>query len=370
VKDKMKGVVKYAAGPMNVELREVDIPKLGPRDVLIAVRACTVDMTDVDIWRWKPPMGTPITREEAPWMRKAWVKIPVILGAEIAGEVTNVGAQVKRVRIGDRVVVKYGLEPCGECPQCKLGRYDLCEAVVQVGRMTDGGFAEYVKVPEAAAIRFPDNLTFEEAAPTEMVVTAFHSFWMTFMRPGSVVVIMGPGVVGLFATQLAKELGARKVILTGTEGDEKRLELGKKLGADVIVNVTKESLFDIVMNETNDIGADLVMDFTGNPSAINKAFDIVSVRGTIHCTGNPRTGIRGEVTIPWIAINAKEIRITGSKVWRATTDEWLRVLNLMGQGRIKTSPLLGNKYPLEKWQEAFEARESKRELLPIITPEL
>jgi len=368
VKPKMRAVVKFAEGPGNVEVREVPTPELGSRDVLIAVRACTVDMTDVDIWRWKPPMGVPITRRQAPWMRRSWVKIPVILGAEIAGEVVKVGSDVRRVGVGDRVVVKYGLEPCGECPQCRLGHYELCEAVIQVGRMTDGGFAEYIKVPEAAAIKFPDNLTFEEAAPTEMVVTAFHSFWMTRVRPGMTVAIFGPGVVGLFAVQIAKTYGARKVILIGVTGDEKRLELGKELGADVIINSSKEDVFDVVMRETDDMGVDLALDFTGHPEAINKAFDIVTVRGTIHCTGNPRTGIRGEVTVPWIAINAKEITITGSKVWRATTDEWLRALDLMRQGKIKTRPLLGNRYPLEKWQEAFEARESRRELLPVIVP--
>jgi len=365
---KMKAVVKYAEGPGNVELREVPIPQLGGNDALVKIKAVTVDMTDVDIWRWKPPMGVPVDKKEVKWMGRAWVEIPVILGAEIAGEVAKIGKNVEGWKEGDRVVVMYGLKPCGECVWCKLGRYDMCESRIQVGRMTDGGFAEYLKVPAESLVKIPDNISFIDAAPTEMVATAWHSFEKCGIDPGDFVVINGPGVVGNFACQIAKACGARKVLVTGAEGDKERLALAKKLGADITVDVTSEDLYEVVMGHTDGRGADKVLDFTGNPAAINKAFDIVRVHGTIHCTGNPRTGVRGEVTIPWLAINAKELRITGSKVWRARREEWEKLLMLMSDGRIKTAPLIQSKHPLEEWKEAFEERERKEVLLPVLLP--
>lgn len=365
--NKMRALRKYAEGKGNVEIQEVEVPKIGPDEALVKVKGVTVDQTDVDIWHWRDPMGVEIDPDEIRFMGSSWVKIPVTLGAEIAGTVEELGENVTDRKIGDRVVIMYGLEPCGECVWCKQGYYEICEAKVQVGRMTDGGFAKYIKVPAESLVTVPENVTLEEATPVEMVVTAWHSFVMCGIDPGDFVVIQGPGVVGNYACQIGKALGAETILVTGVEGDEERLNLAKELGADIAVNVSDEDLYEVVMDKTDGKGADRVLDFTGNPSAIAEAFDIVRVQGTIHCTGNPRTGVRGEVTIPWLAINAKELTITGSKVWRSRKQEWERALAYISDGRVQTTPLIQSHHTLEEWQEAFDKRDNKESLLPFIS---
>jgi len=354
----MKGLVSYPEGLLKLE--EVPVPRVGenpfaPHDVLVEVQYCGI--CGSDIHRWKAD--------------KTGVKTPsrkVVVGHEIVSVVREIGKDVKRVKPGDRVVHEIVTFYCGHCPACREGRFNICNTIPPMeGRAhftTGGGFARYAVWPERQLHRLPENISDEEAVMMEPTAGSVHSIITRMgVKAGESVAVLGPGARGILLMQVCKAIGAGPVILTGLERDEPfRLAMGKKLGADVAINVEKEDLRKRIAELTDGIGVDVVLENTGSVDPIDQSLDIVRKGGKVLWAGG---GIRGGIVAPvdTYKVIVKEIDVKG-EISQIPYD-WLTAIRLVESGRIQLRPLVTHLYSLEKWEEAFDLAATSPECLRV-----
>lgn len=347
----MIAVVKSKVGKGHVEIRDIEIPKIGPGEVLIRTKAAPIG-SDVKVYH------------DDPVMRRA-VRPPVVLGSENSGEVVEVGANVTGWEKGDRIVSEFQVSTCGECQFCNTGKSFLCPKVVTLGRGVNGSFAEYFKVPAKLLHRIPDGLSFEAAALAEDTATAILAITQAkVIELGDTVTIFGPGPMGLLSLQIVKALGAGNVIITGLTCDEDRLRVAKDLGADVTINVERDDPLPIIDECTQGEGVDTVILAVGSPAAIDQAFNVIRRLGNMVVIGFPE----GSIQVPWHKVYAKVVKIYGSlgaHDWRS----WERALRCISSGAIKVSDLITHKLPLDKWRQAFEIFDSKEGIKVELVPE-
>ncbi|MGY5864173.1 MAG: alcohol dehydrogenase catalytic domain-containing protein [Candidatus Thorarchaeota archaeon] len=333
--------MKTARGVGNLELREFDDPKPKRDEVLIEVAAAGICGTDIHIKH-----------------DQAFYTPPVILGHEYSGRVVEVGADVTSVSPGNRVVSP-ATAFCGKCHQCKTGHMNRCTASdkrILGTSKANGAFAKYLVVPDYIVHQLPKGVTLENAALAEPFACVVHSVIdKTPISPGDVVVVQGPGTMGLMAAQIAKSMGAGKVIVTGVTADEWRFDIAKLIGADLTIDVQSESdPVEIIMAETNGMGADAVIEASGACVACTQALDFVKVAG--HVT---LLGVRGEPTnIDLDPIITKELTMSGT--WGTLPSSWVTTLRLMASEKIDVSPLITHRIALAEWEKGFELMESQK----------
>lgn len=279
--DKMKAWV--LGNPGELELVEKPVPRPGAAEVLVRVDAIAVCATDLEVIYHGPPAliqgGEPFNRNFTP-------------GHEYMGTVVGLGPGVDEFDVGERVAVEIHAG-CGRCERCREGMYTAClnygmnygdhdKGHRANGFTTDGGFAEYAVNHINTLVQVPDDMSDEEAT---LVVTAGTAMYgldvMGGLIAGQTVVVVGPGPIGLMGVGVAKALGAQPVILTGTRADKRRLELGKKLGADHVVNVHDEDAVAAVKRITGGKGCHYVLECSGAPDAVNEAARMLSRGGRI-----------------------------------------------------------------------------------------
>jgi L-iditol 2-dehydrogenase len=271
--------------PGQLRLAEKPVPEPGPAEVLVRIRAIAFCDGDIRIITKGPPAliegGLPFNKNFTP-------------GHEYVGTVVKLGPDVDEFVLGDRVVVEvhYG---CGRCERCRSGMYTSClnygmnyqghnKGHRANGFTTDGGFAEYAVNNVNTLVHAPDNIGDEEATLIVTAGTAMYALdTLGGLIAGQSVAVTGPGAIGLLTVAVAKALGARPVILTGTR--DSRLELGKKLGADHIVNINTENPVDAVKRLTNGKGVHYVVECSGNPKGLNDGMDMVMRGGKICLVG-------------------------------------------------------------------------------------
>jgi len=212
----MLAVVKEKPGP-GFTLKEVDVPIPKEDEVLVQVKSVGLCGSDIPIFRG---------------IRT--VHYPHIPGHEFSGVIVNKGKQVSKFQEGDRVVAGLVVH-CGECIYCKQGLESLCDHLYEIGIHVDGAFAEYVVAPEKTLHRVPETLTFNQGASIDPIASAYRPVRKSQITSEDVVVIFGPGPIGLYAAQIAKLEGAKKLIVVGTNGDEERLDLAKKFGDCIFI---------------------------------------------------------------------------------------------------------------------------------------
>src|SRR2546428_4502995 len=265
----MNAVVLHDADDMRVE--QWSVPQPGPGEVLLKVEVASICGTDVKVLH-RVLQGQP-TGE-------------FIMGHEYAGTVAALRPDVDEFQIGERVAVEVH-KGCERCENCIKGWYTSCLNYGNLekghrakGLTCDGGFAEYAVNHINTLYRLPENLTFEQAC---MVTTAASPLWaidlMGGYLAGETVLVQGPGPIGLIAVQLCKALGAESVILSGTR--DERLAVGRRLGADVVVNVRRENLAQRVREITGGKGADSVLECAGGPTSMQEALERVKRGGRI-----------------------------------------------------------------------------------------
>lgn len=344
----MKALVKYAPGPGNMEVREIPIPEAGPGQVKIKVQEAGICGSDLHIYH--SDIAIPVNP-------------PVVTGHEFSGIVEAVGEGVTGIAPGDRVVSETAYDYCGKCDFCREGWYNLCIERRTLGYWYNGIFTQYTIVPADRVHHIPDGVSFTAAAMTEPLACVTHAIDdLTVIRPCDVVLVSGPGSIGMMAAQVAKAYGAT-VIVSGTNIDEQRLSLAKELGADYVINIQKDSLEELILRVTGGYGIDVVLECSGAAPAINAALRLIKKRGYFTQIG--LTGKKIEFDIE--AINYKEMHFSGSMGSRNVN--WRRALKLLGSGKINVEPLVTHKLPITNWQEAFDLFEKKEGgkifLLPV-----
>lgn len=345
----MKALVKYAQESGNMEIRDVPEPVCGPDQVKIQIERAGICGSDLKIFHSQ--IGIPMNP-------------PVTTGHEFSGTIVEVGSDVSDFKVGEQVVSETAFSYCGVCENCSEGYYNICDQRKTLGYWYDGVFTDYTVVPAGRVHRIPKNVTLKAAAMTEPLACVVHAIYdLTVIKPGDIVLISGPGAIGLMSLQIAKAFGAI-VIITGTNADIKRLELAKKLGADETINVQENDLKEIILEKTNGLGVDVVLECSGNEFAINSALEVVKKRGYYTLIGMAGKPIKFDI----VKLNYLEIKLSGSIGSRK--DSWRKSLDLLGRGIVKLEPLIDVELPLSDWEEAFKKFEAKEGIKFMLIPEI
>ncbi len=345
----MKALVKTAAGQGNIEVRDVPIPEIPADDwVLIKVKAAGVCGTDLHIWHDQFPYWPPVT-----------------LGHEFAGEIVKKGSEVNRFKEGDRVVAEPHTLACTECELCRQGRIQLCSSKRSPGWGIDGGFAEYVVMPQVLLHRVPDGMGNDIAALAEPMAIAVHQVTERCkIECQDFVVVTGAGPIGILAAFVAKSVGAGKVAITGMDACEFiRFKVAGELGADYIINVQKSNAVEQIMKLTGGKGADVVIETSGAPKAIAQSIEVLKKCGKLCAIGLGKTE---ETCIPWNKAVQKSLDIVCCMSSGYTA--WDKALSLMDSTDKDLSKLVTHKARLEDWQNVFEELEAERGIKALFLP--
>ena len=342
--------------PEELALVEKPVPQPGPAEVLVRVDAIAVCATDIEIIRHGLPAmvdgGLPFNRGFTP-------------GHEYMGTVVRLGPSVDEFEIGDRIAVEVHAG-CGRCQRCREGMYTAClnygyprKGHRANGFSTDGGFAEYAVNSVNTMVHVPDDMTDEEAT---LVVTAGTAMYgldvMAGIIAGEGVVVIGPGPIGLMGVGVAKALGAQPVILSGTR--DRRLEIGRRLGADEIVNVTREEPVAAVERITRGKGVQYVLECSGAPNAVDEAARMVNRGGRICLAAFPANPV--PVDLAYLVRN--NIYVFGIRgEGRSATH---RAAALMAQKRFDAKLIHTHTFPLTEVPTAIRyARERIEDAIKV-----
>ena len=337
-------------GPNELKLEEVKKPEINEHEVLVRVNASAVCGTDVRIFEGKKTKG---------------VRTPSVIGHELVGTIEEVGGQVKGFFAGDRVGVMPVI-PCRKCYYCLNGRENVCANRTAIGYEYDGGFAEYVRIPNAALeagnlVKIPDHLTFEQAVITEPLACCINGQRKANVKMGDVVVVIGGGPIGLMHVQLAKIAGASTVILSEPIGH--RREKALLAGADFAVNPDIESLEDIVLSETEGLGADVVIMAIGVPFLVNSCSNLLKKGGTLNLFAGFTKDVMSEIDPNVIHYN--EITINGTSA--LTRADYHKSLSLIASGQINTEVITTTGYTLDDIERAIMDVKNGNGMKTVIT---
>jgi L-iditol 2-dehydrogenase len=330
----MKAAVFH--GTQQITLQEVTTPEINEHEVLVHIRVSAVCGTDVRIYDGKKTKG---------------IRPDSILGHELVGTVDKVGSRVTGFTIGDRVGIMPVI-PCRRCHYCLNGRENACANRKAIGYEFDGGFAEYIRIPQIALeagnlVKIPDHVTFEQAVIAEPLACCINGNRKANVQMNDTVVVIGGGPIGLMHVQLAKIAGASKVIVS--ELIEHRGEKARAAGADILVNPERESLHDIVMRETNNLGADAVIMAIGIASIVNESIMLLRKGGTINLFAGFNNGASSEIDPNFI--HYQEVQVNGTTA--LTRSDYMKAMSLIAAGRINTEVLTTTGYSLDNIQEAI-----------------
>lgn len=329
----MRALMKYAPEPGNMEIRDIPEPTPGPGQVKIKVVASGICGSDLHIH--DSDIAIP-------------VRPPVVTGHEFSGVIAEVGEGVEGWKVGDRVVSETAYSFCGKCPACREGWYNLCPERKTLGYWYNGIFTNYTLVPAGRLHHIPDEVDDISAALTEPLACVCHAvFDLTEIKPTDLVLVNGPGPIGLMALQVAKSFGA-KILVSGTKVDVERLALAKELGADYTCNIDEKPLADLVNELTDGWGVDVVLECSGNQYGINGALKVLKRRGYFTQVG------MGKPEIPFYieALNYREPIVSGSLGSRKAS--WVQALDLLKRGKVKVDKIADTRMPLADWEKAFD----------------
>jgi len=338
----MQALVKTALGYGNVEIQNIDEPEPGPEQVKVLVKAAGICGTDIHIFKNEYPNNP-----------------PVVLGHEFSGEVVECGEGVQSCKVGDKISARTYMVTCGHCIYCNTGRDNLCLERVSIGSGENGAFAKYIIVPEKNIFHLPSNISYAAGALSEPLSCCIHAVLeMTQVSVGEMVLITGPGPMGLISTQLAKISGGY-VVVVGTIADKERLELAKKLGADKIMLDTE--VRELTRKKDKYI-FDVALECSGVEAGVNTGISLLRKGGRF-----TQIGLMGNsIKFPIDEIVYKEIQFYGT--FAHTWSAWNTAMTLLSRGLVKTKQLISHQLPLNQWKKGFELMESKKGIKILLNP--
>ena len=326
----------------DVRLQEMPRPKPGAGEILVKIMGsgiCGSDMLE--------------------WYRIK--KAPIVLGHEIAGEVAEVGAGVRRFKPGDRVVVSHHV-PCNTCRYCMAGNHTVCETL-HTTNFDPGGFAEYVRVPSINVDRgtflMPDSMSFEEGAFCEPLACVVRGQRNAGLKPGQSVLVLGSGISGILHILLARAAGAGRIIATDVR--KFSLEKAKECGADFVLNASED--VPARVRELNDgRGADLVVVCTEPLSAFKQGLESVDRAGTVLCFATTKPGV--DLPVPINQFWRNSVRVMSSY---ANSPYDLEVaMELIRAGRVEVRPLISHRLGLAETGRGFQVMAGAENCLKVI----
>jgi len=330
----MPAVVKTRSAP-GLELQEVPVPEVGPNDVLIRVQKASICGTDVHIYNWDA------------WAQKT-IPVPLVIGHEFVGIVADVGSAVTDFKQGELVTTE-GHIVCGHCRNCLAGRRHLCPNTKGIGVNRPGGFAEFVSVPASNIWRCDPNIPLDVISCSDPLGNAVHTA-LSFDLVGEDVLITGAGPIGCMAVPICKMAGARKVVITDV--NPYRLDIARKMGATLAIDVRERTLQDAKEELGMKEGFDVGLEMSGNPRAFTDMLDAMVNGGRIAMLGI----MPGNAAIDWNLVVFHGLTIKGI-YGREMFETWYKMTALIQSG-LDISPVITHHFPYTKFQEGIELMKS------------
>ncbi|PIC73383.1 zinc-binding dehydrogenase [Sporosarcina sp. P17b] len=338
----MKGLVKFEKGFSGVKLTEIKSKALSEKELLVKIHAAGICGTDLHIMADEYPY-TP----------------PVVLGHEYSGIVVEVGSEVLDFAIGDRVVSLTAASTCGKCVYCDQGLLMLCKEKQSIGSQIDGAFAEYITIPEKIAFKIPDEVSLDEAALTEPLACAVRCIMERGnVQGGDLVLVSGPGTIGMLALLVAKANGGR-VIVAGTKADHERLAFAKKLGAIETVVIDGEESMQRVMENYS---IDVAIECAGHENSLDNCIHLLKKQGNLIQMGLFGKDIKFNSDL----VLMKELHYSNGFATEPTS--WRIALNLLENKLVDVGPLISNRVELSDWERGIQLVKDKVGYKTLLIP--
>jgi threonine 3-dehydrogenase len=330
----MKALVK-AKPEEGIWMEDVPLPEVGPTDVLIRVGKTAICGTDVHIYNWDE------------WAQKT-IPVPMVVGHEFYGVIADVGSAAMKYKPGARVSGE-GHIVCGVCRNCRAGRGHLCHNSLGVGVHRPGAFAQYLAIPEYNVFAIPDDVPDEIAAIFDPFGNAVHTA-LSFDLVGEDVLVTGAGPIGIMGALVAKEVGARKVVITDI--NPARLDLARQLGVEHVVDASSRKLSQVMADIGMSEGFDVGLEMSGSASAFRDMIDVMNNGGKVAILGIAPAGFE----IDWNKVIFKMLTLKGI-YGREMFETWYKMTTLV-QGRLDLAPLITHRLPADEFMKGFAAMRS------------
>jgi len=333
----MKSV--FFDGKGNLEIKEIDKPSIKPDEVLIKVKCSGVCTTDLHSF-----YGESVSEGDSPY--------PLVPGHEVSGIVEKVGNEVHELKIGDKIAID-PFVPCNECFFCKNRKYHYCQNVRTIGTNINGGFAEFLAAPASSVHKF-EGIDYDAAALAEPLSTVIYGQERCNIEFGDELLIIGAGPMGLLHLQLAKHTGAKRIVVVDVQKD--RLKKAEELGAEVInakVGSGTESTKKIL--ESTRYGYDVVIEATGIAKVVEASVDLLNYNGRLLIFGVAPQ--KSKVTYNPYTLYRNDYQIIGAFALNKTLE---KAVNMLSNGILDVSSVLGKKYKLSEMETALSDLENKR----------
>ncbi len=326
----MKGLVKKERKP-GLWMEDVPLPQIGDNDVLIKTRKTSICGTDVHIYKWDE------------WAQKT-ISVPMVIGHEFMGEIVNLGKNVQGIKIGERVCGE-GHIICGQCPNCRMGKKHLCMNTKGLGINRPGCFSEYFVLPAENVFPLPNTIKDDIATIFDPYGNAVHTA-LSFDLVGEDVLITGAGPIGIMAAAIARQAGARHVVITDL--NEYRLNLARQMGATAAINVSTTSLQDAMASLKISHGFTVGLEMSGNPKGLSTLLEKVQHGGCIALLGilPPHT------SVDWDLIIFKMLTIKGI-YGREIFSTWYKMTHMLESG-LDLSPVITHHFSVDDYEKGFE----------------
>ena len=332
--EKMKALVK-AKAEEGIWMEDVPVPEPGPNEVLIRVHKTAICGTDMHIYNWDE------------WAQRT-IPVPMVVGHEFSGEIVDLGAAVTSLAIGQRVSGE-GHIVCGHCRNCRAGRGHLCRNTLGVGVNRPGAFADYLVIPSHNVYPLPEDVSDDIAAIFDPLGNAVHTA-LSFDLVGEDVLVTGAGAIGIMGALVAKEVGARKVVITDI--NPSRLQRARDLGVEHTVDTSKQKLSDVMREIGMTEGFDVGLEMSGAADAFRQMIHAMNNGGKIAILGIAPAAFE----IDWNEVIFKMLTLKGI-YGREMFETWYKMTALV-QGRLDLSPIITHRLPAAEFQTGFDAMQA------------
>ena len=346
----MKAMRLYGANDFRIE--EIPVPQIGDTEILVKVRCTAFCGTDIKILEGKK------TKD---------VRYPSTTGHEISGDVCQVGSAVTDFAVGDRVSIANVLA-CGKCEACKKGHENVCMDRIAIGYEYDGGFAEYIRIPDiflssGQVLKMPADMSYRAGALIEPLSCCIRGQKNAGVAAGKSVVIVGAGPIGLMHTGLAKAAGASFIMVI--EPNDARREMASLLGADHVFSGLGDEARAKINELTNDYGVDIVIMAAGITSILNDVLDVIGKGGNLNLFAGFPKDLMAEIDVN--KIHYKEINVNGSSAYKF--DDYQEAFALVADKKFEVDRLVTHAFPLDEFRQGYEMSKSGDGLKVVIEEE-
>ncbi len=333
----MRQVVLTA--PKQIEFREVAAPEAGnlkSDEVLLRILRIGICGSEIHSYHGQHPATF----------------YPVVQGHEYSAEVVAVGSAVRKVKPGDRVTGRPQLV-CGECNPCKRGQYNVCSNLRVEAFQADGVAQDYFVIPEERVVALPEGMSPDYGAMVEPTAVAAHATSRPRALEGRNVVVSGAGTIGNLVAQFARARGAKRVVITDVS--DYRLSKARECGIERTLNVAREPLDGKIAELFGDEGYQVAFECAGVESSVRSLMSTVEKGGDVVIVGVHAK----DPAVSMFHLGEHELNLIGSMMYRH--EDYLKAVEEISAGRIRLAPLVSNRFPLEKYREAYEFIDANRE---------